>query len=181
MPNTATVVLKLEAGNRIPAATGDAAASYTTPGAWQKLTFDLGAAVTGAEYERVTLIMNSTEIPATDQTYYFDNLAVGNGSCGATAARAAAPTAGLRPEISTPADLRAYPNPVGTELTIAAPAGAVRLTLVNPLGQPVRERTVAQGGGLLRWELNGLRGGAYLLLARDAAGEVIGRTTVIKR
>ena len=181
MPRAATVVLKLEQGDRVPAATGDVAAAYTTPGAWQKLTFDLSAAVDGARYERITLILNSTEIPAGDQTYYFDNLAVGSGTCGSGAVRSAFGTGGAQSEVVTDGPLRTYPNPIGSELTIESPAGVAHLTLVSMLGQTVRELKVENTQAPIRWGLTSLEGGTYLLIARDDAGRVVGRSVVIKQ
>ncbi|CAH1000713.1 hypothetical protein LEM8419_01847 [Neolewinella maritima] len=180
MPQAGTVVLKLEGGDRAPTATGDIAASYTTPGTWQRLTFDLRPAVVDIQYRRVTLILNSTAVPTTDQVSYFDNLAVGSSSCGAASAARLAPAA-ARPEVVAVEALRVYPNPIGRELVIESPIEAVRFTLVNMLGQPIQELKVEQAGAKIRWELESLKGGVYLLIARDGADQMVGRATVTKR
>ena len=173
MPAAATVVFKLERGDMEPAATMDIVAEYTTPEAWQELTFDLSQAVDGAQYTRITVILNSTAIPEENQTYYFDDIAVGGGDC--------ANLTGLFTPRTAVDALRVYPNPVDRQLTIENPDGAVRFALTNMLGQQVQELRVEENRTQVQWPVDDLRAGTYLLTAQDRSGRLVARTIMIKR
>ncbi|MGB3802228.1 MAG: glucoamylase family protein [Lewinella sp.] len=172
MPEATTVAIKLEGGDLLPAGTGDIFAEYTTPGAWQELTFDLGTAVEGASYETLTLIPNGSEIPVSDQTYYFDDITVGGGSCGGTTGLIAAPSIEA---------LKVFPNPVTDELTIDNPGGAVRFTLTSMLGQRVKQLVADPQQTRVYWEISLLPAGTYVLTAEGVSGRTIARSMVIKR
>lgn len=171
MPRAATVALKLEGGNAEPPATGDVVVQYTNAGAWQELTFDLGSAVAGAEYGTISLLLNSTEIPASDQRYYFDDIAVGGAECQNTTGLFAGPHIDR---------ITAFPNPVSRLLTIDPPAAAARLRLTDVFGKSVRELVVRPGQTRVEWDLSGLRRGPYLLTAHDAAGRMLAREKVVR-
>ncbi|CAH1000680.1 hypothetical protein LEM8419_01814 [Neolewinella maritima] len=167
-----TVVFKLEAGRDGAPGSGDVAADYTTPGEWQELTFNMSSLPDGAEYDRITLIMNRTETPAENLTHYFDDIAVGGGDC-ADLVSLFAPVTIER--------LRVYPNPINGQLTIENPLEATRFVLTNMLGQQVEQLQVQGARTQVQWELDGLPTGTYLLTAQDRSGRLIARSMVVKR
>ncbi|WP_420458593.1 T9SS type A sorting domain-containing protein [Neolewinella sp.] len=172
MPVATTVVFKLEQGDAEPAQTGDIVADYTTPNEWQELTFNMSETPDGARYNRITIIMNNQEIPATDQTYYFDDIAVGGGDCSNI-------TSLFEP--ITVEGLRVYPNPITDRLTIENPLGATRFTLTNMLGQQLQQLNVSGARTQVQWELSELPTGTYLLTAQDRSGQLVARSMVVKR
>ena len=172
MPVATTVVFKLEQGDAEPAQTSDITADYTTPNEWQELTFNMSETPDGARYNRITIIMNNQEIPVTDQTYYFDDIAVGGADCSDAVSLF---------EPVTVAGLSMYPNPVTDRLTIENPLGATRFTLTSMLGQRVQQLDVSGARTQVRWELNELPTGTYLLTAQDRSGHLVARSVVVKR
>ncbi len=172
MPVATTVVFKLEQGDMDPAGTTDITADYTTPNAWQELTFNLSETPDSARYDQITLILNNQEIPATDQTYYFDDIAVGGGDCSNI-------TSIFEP--ITVEGIRVYPNPITDRLTIENPLGATRFTLTSMLGQQLQQLNVSGARTQVQWELNDLPTGTYLLTAQDRSGQLVARSMVVKR
>ncbi len=165
-------VMKLEGGLDSVPNTSDLAAEYTTPGAWQTLTFDASMIPDGARYGRLVIIPNIMATPTANLITYFDDISVGGGNC--------ADLTGLFAPVSIAA-LRVYPNPITNQLTIENPAEAVRFTLTNMLGQQVRELRIEGAQTQVQWELGDLERGAYLVTARDRAGRVLARSVAIKR
>ena len=175
MEMAGTVVFKLEGGRDGAPGSGDVAAEYTTPGEWQELSFSFSDLPDGTEYDRITLIMNRTAVPATNMTYYFDDIAVGGGDCTNIVSIF---------EPITVAGLRVFPNPINSQLTIENPLGATRFVLTNMLGQQVEQlnvRGVPTQSGQVQWELDGLPTGTYLLTAQDRSGRLVARSMVVKR
>ena len=168
------VVFKLEQGIDGAPNSGNVSADYTTPGEWQELTFNFSALPDGARYGQVTLIPNIGVIPATPLTHYFDDIAIGSGDC--------ANLVGLFTPVKV-TDLRVYPNPITSELTIENPDEATLFTLTNLLGQQVRQlriEGVPTKSGQVQWPLETLPTGTYLLTAQDRSGRLVARTKVIK-
>ncbi|MGB3799824.1 MAG: hypothetical protein WA952_08395 [Lewinella sp.] len=172
MPVAGTVVFKVEAPRGDAPASGDIAANYETAGEWAELTFDLSALPDGAMYDQITLIMNSTEVPAEDQQLYFDDIAVGGGDCENLTS------------IFSPVrldNIRAFPNPVTDELTIANPNSAIRFTLTNMLGQQVKQLVVDGTAPQVQWPVDDLRPATYVLGAYDRSGRLVARSMIVKR
>ncbi len=167
-----TVVFKLEAPRDGAPASGDVPANYTTPGEWQELTFDMSALPDGAMYDRITLIMNSTEVPTEALTHYFDDIAVGGGDC--------ANLVGIFEPVRVDA-LSVFPNPVTSQLTIDNPNQAVRFTLTNMLGQQVKELIIAGDGAQVQWPVEDIRSATYVLGAYDKSGRLVARSMIVKR
>ena len=172
MPIATTVVFKLEQGDMTPVGTPDIIADYTTPNEWQELTFDLSEIPDGARYGQITLIFNNQEVPATDQTYYFDDIAVGGGDCSDIVSIFEPPTV---------ASLSVYPNPIGDRLTIENPLGATRFTLTSMLGQQVQQLNLRGARTQVQWEMSELPTGTYVLSAQDTSGRLVARSMVVKR
>ncbi|MBB4079549.1 hypothetical protein GGR28_002174 [Lewinella aquimaris] len=167
-----TVAFKLERPRDGAPGSGDVIAEYTTPGDWQELTFDMSALPDGAMYDRITIIMNNTEIPTAAMTYYFDDIAVGGGDCGNLTSLFAPVTI---------ESLRVFPNPISNQLTIENALGATSFTLTNMLGQQVARKQDTGAGTQVQWELGELAKGTYLLTAQDRTGRMIARSMVVKR
>ncbi|WP_116108557.1 T9SS type A sorting domain-containing protein [Lewinella sp. IMCC34191] len=167
-----TVVFKLERPRDGAPGSGDIPANYTTAGEWQELTFDLSALPDGATYDQITLLMNSTEIPASNLTHYFDDIAVGGGDCAALTS--------IFNSVRLD-NIRAFPNPVTDELTIDNPNSAVRFTLTNMLGQQVKELVVDGNSPRVQWPVDDLRSATYVLGAYDRSGRIVARSMIVKR
>ncbi|PPK84588.1 hypothetical protein CLV84_3750 [Neolewinella xylanilytica] len=166
------VWLKLERPRGDAPGSGDVKAQYTTPGEWQELTFDYSALPDGAMYDRVSILMNAAAVPAQAQTHYFDDLAFGGGDC--------ANLTGIFTPVRIDA-LRAFPNPVTSQLTIDNPNQAVRFTLTNMLGQQVKELVAAGDGAQVYWSVDDLRPATYVLGAYDRSGRLVARSLIVKR
>ncbi|WP_020567756.1 T9SS type A sorting domain-containing protein [Neolewinella persica] len=164
------VVLKLEGGLDGAPASGDVTAEYTTAGAWQELTFNMSVLPDDARYSRITIIPNFGVVPTENLTHYFDDISVGGGSCMTTSI--------FNPVVIK--DLRAYPNPVGEQLTIENAEGARTFQLTDMLGRRVRQLTVSGARTQVQWEVNGLPVGTYVLTARGENGSLVARTMIIK-
>ena len=170
-----SVAFKLEAPRDGAPASGDVLAEYTTPGEWQELTFDMSALPDNAMYDRISILMNNTEVPATALTHYFDDITVGSGDC--------SNITGIFEPVRL-AKLSVFPNPVSEELTIENPDGAVRFTLTNVLGQQVKQLTVNAGGlapERVYWAVEDLRPATYVLGAYDRTGRLVARSVILKR
>jgi hypothetical protein len=170
MPVAADVVVKLEGGPAEAPQSGDIFAAYTTPNEWQTLTFDMSVLPDDAAYTRITLIPNFGVIPMENLTFYFDDIAVGGGSCASTSI--------FNPVVIN--DLRVFPNPVREMLTIDNSERAVAFELTNMMGQVVKRLVVDVAQTQVQWELNGLPTGAYVLTARAANGIPLARTKIIR-
>lgn len=164
------VVLKLEGGLDGAPGSGDVFATYDTPGEWQELTFDMSVLPDGVAHSRITLIPNFGVVPMEPLTHYFDDIAVGGGTCVATS-------------IFNPVainSLRVYPNPVRELLTIDNAEGATFFELTNMLGQRVKQLSVNQAQTQVQWTLDGIARGTYVLTARKADGVPVARTMIIR-
>ncbi|MFK8162441.1 MAG: T9SS type A sorting domain-containing protein [Lewinella sp.] len=164
------VVLKLEQGEDGAPQSGDVFADYTTPGAWQELSFNMSVLPDDARYGRITIIPNFGVIPTDNLTHYFDDISVGGGSCMTTSI--------FNPVVVS--DLRAYPNPVNEQLTIDNAQGARTFQLTDMLGRQVRQLAVSGAQTQVQWEVNGLPVGTYVLTARAENGSLVARTMIIK-
>lgn len=170
MPVAGDVVVKLEGGPAGAASSGDVFAAYTTPNEWQTLTFDMSVLPDDAAYTRITLIPNFGVVPMENLTFYFDDIAVGGGSCASTGI--------FNPIVIN--NLRVYPNPVRELLTIDNVERAVAFDLTNMMGQVVKRLMVNAAQTQVQWELDGLPTGAYVLTARAANGIPLARTKIIR-
>jgi hypothetical protein len=176
MDQPALVVFKLEGGRDGAPNSGDvpdpatADNNYTTPGQWQELTFDYSFLPDDALYDRITLIMNFRETPATNKTYYFDDIAIGGSSCPGSVAT-------FEPVVMP---LRIMPNPAHDRLTVAHAEGVNHLMIHNAYGQLVQTVRV-QGQENLNIDLTGLRQGMYVLTGYNAHGHLVANARFIKQ
>ena len=176
MDQPALVVFKLEAGRDGAPNSGDvpnpatADNNYTTPGQWQELTFDYSFLPDDALYNRITLIMNFREVPATNKTYYFDDITIGGSSCPGSVAT-------FEPVVMP---LRIMPNPAHDRLTVEHAEGVNHLMVHNAYGQLVQTLRV-QGQEQLNIDLTGLSQGMYVLTGYNTQGHLIANARFIKQ
>ncbi|MEM8583314.1 MAG: T9SS type A sorting domain-containing protein [Bacteroidota bacterium] len=172
-----SVVFKLEAGIDGAPNTGDLFADYTTPGEWQELTYDLNTTAggdpipDGSRYGRLTIIPNFGIIPEDDLTHYFDDITIGSGNCQTTS-------------IFNPvevAELSIFPNPTDGLLTIQDNESAVTFRIQNLLGQSVQTLRTSIVQPRVDLELYDLPKGMYVLTAHSENGQLIAKTTFVKR
>lgn len=99
-----------------------------------------------------------------DWWWAIDNVRIINGSVGIAEHYAAQP-------------LKVYPNPANTLLNVSyRGTNAVAITVMDATGRAVIERSMAKA-----LAVDGLREGAYTLLLRDVAGNVVARTPFVKQ
>lgn len=164
------VVLKLEQGEDGAPQSGDVFADYTTPGAWQELSFNMSVLPDDARYGRITIIPNFGVVPTENLTHYFDDISVGGGSC---------TTTGLFNPVRVN-DLRVFPNPVVGQVTIDNIDGATNFQLTNMMGQRVKQLQVQGAQTQVQWTLDGVPKGTYVLTAHTSNGVVVSRSVIIK-
>lgn len=172
MDHEADVVFKLERSSNGAPNTGDTKVKYTTPNQWQELTWDFSTLniPNGALYSTLTMIMDFGAVPTTEKRYYFDDLAIGDKSCSGLV--------GVR-DIAL-ANLKVYPNPVTTELTIENGRDMYAYDVFNALGQKVF--TVRSSGqNYVNLDTAELERGMYILAAYDKNGLMKAKTKFIKQ
>ncbi|MEL6273504.1 MAG: T9SS type A sorting domain-containing protein, partial [Bacteroidota bacterium] len=177
MPVAGIVTFKLEGGIDGSPNSGDNNADYTTPGEWQELTWEFNTTQggdpipDGSRYGRVTIIPNFGVVPEEPLTHYFDDIAVGGGSC---------ITVGLFNPTQV-ADLRVFPNPANDLLTVENNEEAVTFRITNLLGQNQQVLRTSIVQERVNLELNQLRSGMYVLTAYDDAGRLVAKSTFVKQ
>lgn len=172
MDHEADVVFKLERSSNGAPNTGDTKVKYTTPNQWQELTWDFSTLniPDGALYSTLTMIMDFGTVPTTEKRYYFDDIAIGDKSCSGTV--------GVRD--ITLANLKVYPNPVNTELTIENGKDMYAYDVFNALGQKVL--TIRSSGqNYVNLNTAELERGMYILAAYDKNGLMQAKTKFIKQ
>jgi hypothetical protein len=83
------------------------------------------------------------------------------------------------------AGLTVFPNPAGKQAIVRLSllkAGSVTLSVFSMTGQKILEETITANGSDVNYQLNlnGVRPGSYLLIARDKQGNEIGKTQLVK-
>ncbi|MFT7666924.1 MAG: hypothetical protein ACI9O8_001266, partial [Patiriisocius sp.] len=113
------VLLKLE--NATTGVNAERAATTTTTGAWETISFDFSEEG-DLTFESVTVFMNFNMLDAADQVYYWDNLVQGEP---------------LGVSENDLVDITMYPNPATSVVNIEASQEIVMIQIVNLLGQNV--------------------------------------------
>lgn len=175
-PVANSYVMKMEGAVGTALNSGDVRASYTTPGQWQELTWDFSKTqggqniAVGSQYTRVTMIPDIDNKPPTVRNYYFDDITVGEGSCGTT---------GIFDPIVVEA-LKIMPNPVYNELTVQNADKINLFVIYNAMGQRL---SVVQPNGItnLAIPVEHLQTGVYILAGYDASGMLIANARFVKQ
>jgi hypothetical protein len=113
------VLLKLE--NATTGVNAERAATTTTTGAWETISFDFSEEG-DLTFESVTVFMNFNMLDAADQVYYWDNLVQGEP---------------LGVSENDLVDITMYPNPATSVVNIEASQEIAMIQIVNLLGQNV--------------------------------------------
>lgn len=171
MPTAGIVTFKLEAPLDGAPNFGDNNVEYTTPGEWQELTWDFSSLPDGAQYGQITIIPNFGVIPADNTVHYFDDIAVGGGSCAIS---------GIFQPVSIP-QLSIFPNPTSDRLTVTANTDAVTFRVTNLLGQRVKDFQFPTINERAELDVNELAKGMYVLTALDRSGRLVAKTTFVKQ
>lgn len=172
-----TFVLKMEGAIAPAPNSGDNMAMYTTPGQWQELTWDFsktqgGADIpVGSQYRRVTIIPNFGVTPDATKSYYFDDLTMGEGSCGMTTS--------IFDPVKVEA-LKVYPNPAYNEIVVEGSENIHQFMVLNAMGQRLAiVQTTGQSN--LSIALSHLEKGMYILAGYDEAGRLIANARFVKQ
>ncbi len=176
-PVAHSFVMKLERPIAPALNSGDVRAEYTTPGVWQELTWDFSKTQGGADiavgsmYERITLIPDIDNVPDMDRLHYFDDITVGEGSCGVT-------TSVFNP--IRVQNLKVYPNPAYNELIIEGSENIRQFVIFNAVGQ---QMAIVQPNGQsnLSIAVNQLQKGMYTLAGYDETGRLVANARFVKQ
>jgi len=175
-PNANSFVMKLESPVGTALNSGDVRAAYTTPGQWQELTWDFSKTqggvniAVGSQYNQITLIPDIDNTPSATRNYYFDDITLGEGSCGTT---------GIFDPIVVEA-LKVSPNPASSELIVQNADKINLFVIYNTVGQRM---SVVQPNGIsnLSIQLDNLNKGMYILAGYDEAGTLIANARFVKQ
>lgn len=173
-PQVATVTMKIENSTSVPAGpnSGDNTVPNTKANEWEELSWDFSTTpiTDDGKYIRVTLIWDINNLPASDVTYYFDDVQLTAGECGTTS---------LFGGPEKPRDLTISPNPVIDELRIDELGQVSRLEIHNMYGQ--RIASVWTGSETSTSVLvSNLTQGAYILTGYSAKGELLALSRFVK-
>lgn len=175
-PVANSFVLKMEGAIGTALNSGDIRADYTTPGQWQELTWNFSKTqggqdvAVGSQYSRVTMIPDIDNTPTANRNYYFDDITVGEGTCGTT---------GIFEPVVVEA-LQVFPNPAYNELTVKGADKINLFVIYNMVGQKL---SIVQPNGIsnLSIDLNHLSKGMYVLAGYDEAGTLIANARFVKQ
>jgi len=173
-PQVATVTMKIEhpLTPGAPASSGDVTVPNTKANEWEELSWDFSSTpiTDDGEYNRITLIFDINNIPASDVIYYFDDVALTGGECGTV-------SVGHGPDAPRP--LTISPNPVTDELRIDDLGNVSRLDIFNLYGQ--RLATVSTGAASSTYiQVANLQAGAYILSGYSDKGELLAISRFVK-
>lgn len=172
LDHAAPVVMKMEAGVDGAPGSGDVFADYNLPNQWQELTWDFSALPSGAQYNRITLILDIANTPSELKTYYFDDIVIADESC---------TTVGINDPVVAQ-ELKVWPNPAGNWLRIDNPDGlANRFVVHNSLGQRMEVLQVVGNSNQVEVDLSGWPVGIYVLTAYDANGQLVANARIVKQ
>lgn len=170
-PDVIDFVMKLENSAAGAPQTGDVfpVDQYSTPGAWQMLTWDFSNFDTdAAQFQNITLIPGIGEVPTELRVTYFDEIRIGSAMCGVSSTRTP------REDIG---NLQAWPNPAQDMVQLSLPAGTSSVLMIDALGRTVaHEPMVADQDGTVRQlSVANLQTGFYTAVALGNRGQVIAR------
>jgi len=173
-PEIATVTMKIEhpLTPGAPASSGDNTVPNTKANEWEELTWDFSATpiTDDGEYNRITLIFDINNIPATDNIWYFDDVQLTSGECSSV-------SVGHGPDAPKP--LTISPNPVSDELRIDDLGRVSRLDIYNLFGQ--RLATISTGAASSTYiQVSTLQAGAYILSGYTDKGQLVAISRFVK-
>ena len=176
-PQVASLTMKLEnpATPGAPGSSGDNTVAMTTSNEWEELTFDFDASPTplpeDGNYRRVTLIWDINNIPTSDVTYFFDDIALAGSTCAGSVGVLETPK--LEP-------LSIAPNPVSEMLTVENLGETARLDVYNILGS--RVASVWTGIDQQTYmNVSNLQAGVYTLAGYTKDGRLVANAKFVKQ
>jgi len=146
------VLLKLE--NATTGVNAERAATTTTTGAWETISFDFSEEG-DLTFESVTVFMNFNVLGETDQTYYWDNLVQGE------------PLDVTQNDL---VEIAMYPNPATSVVTLDASQEIATIQIMNLLGQTVSTIEVNNTSSTVN--VSQLRTGVYIANVLFSNGRV---------
>jgi hypothetical protein len=173
-PQVATITMKIEhpLTPGAPGSSGDVTVPNTVANEWEELSWDFSSTpiTDDGEYNRVTLIFDINNTPATDVVYYFDDVALTGGEC-ATVSIGNGPNA--------PRPLTISPNPVVDELRIDDLGHVARLDIYNIYGQRIASTWTGSASSTYV-NVAALQAGAYILNGYSSKGELLAVSRFVK-
>jgi len=171
MDHIGNFAVKLE-GSRTGQPPLEIPVSNTLVNEWEELTYDFSAAADNAEYSTLTVFFDlGIDATGEDVTSYFDDIVVGEGSCGGSV------------NVFNPIQLESFkiaPNPVSNELRIELVNNIRRIEVLNMYGQRVGT-VVTMGEEVLYLNVSQFTSGVYFLAGFDASGNQTAITKFIKQ
>ncbi|MCB0519933.1 MAG: hypothetical protein H6577_20245 [Lewinellaceae bacterium] len=176
-PQIASVTMKLEnpATPGAPATSGDNTVPNTKANEWEELTWDFSASPNplpdDGNYRRVTLIWDINNIPASDVTYYFDDVVLAGGACDQMVG------------VFEPAPLERLsiaPNPVNDMLRVDNLGEVTRLEIRNILGSQVASVWVGNDASAYL-QVGNLQSGMYTLAGFTRDGRLVANAKFVKQ
>ncbi len=175
-PDVASVTLKLEnpQNPNAPGGSGDNTVQNTKAMEWEDLTFDFAVSPTplpdDGQYQRVTLIFDINNIPASDRIWYFDDIRLEGGDCGTT---------GVFDAVDV-APLSISPNPANHSLRVENMENVSRLEIFNLFGK--RLASVLTGGdSQVELDLSNFPAGLFMLASYSKEGVLTGNARFVKQ
>ncbi len=175
-PQVASVTMKLEnpLNPNAPGSSGDNTVANTTANAWEELTWDFSASPNplpdDGDYQRITLIWDINNIPASDVIYHFDDIRLDGGDC---------LTTGVFESLKLET-LSIAPNPVSQTLRVDNMQNISRLEIFNLLGR--RVASVWTGyESTAELDLSQFPAGMYMLAGYDRQGVLTSNAKFVKQ
>ncbi|MCB0653994.1 MAG: T9SS type A sorting domain-containing protein, partial [Saprospiraceae bacterium] len=143
----------------------------TVTNEWEELIFDFSSIPDDSQFRTLTIFFDLT-IDATgeDVTSYFDDIVIGDYSCG---------TVGVFEPAEVPS-LSVAPNPVQDQLTVEADQEVGTILIFNAIGQQVVRTVFTNGNHNLSIDVANLEKGMYFLSLLDTQGALIGKAKFVK-
>jgi len=151
------------------ASSGDVLVPYTTPGEWQELTWNYPNLEVGGQYQTIALIFDFENIPTETETYYFDDIVVGDANCVVTSTN----------NIDLEA-LRVAPNPADQFLLIENGSNLEYVEVHNSVGQLMSRTLIGQSINE-RVDIADLDSGMYILTGYDESGRLVANAKFVKQ
>ncbi len=170
MDHIGNFAVKVE-GDAVNGAVAEVAVPNTATNAWEELVYDFSAVPDNSEFKRLTLFFDLLIDPTgVDVTSYFDDIVIGDGSCGISSVFQPLPLEAMK----------VSPNPVSHTLRVDNFQQVARLEIFDLLGRRI---AAINTGGDLRTEIDVTRfaPGVYQLTGFDAKGQPVGYAKFVKQ
>jgi len=176
-PEVSSVTMKLERPLTpgAPGSSGDNTVVNTKANEWEELTFDFSASPTpipdGGDYARITLIFDITSVPSEDRIWYFDDIQLSTGGCGANT--------GIFGPSEPVGQFTMSPNPTTDLLRIEELGRVVRLGVFNTMGQRVASVWTGNASTAVL-QTSQFQPGTYILTGYGPNGELLAVSRFVK-